>query len=248
MQEMLGTLFNKVDIIEVGNLKFYVRPNTSDETIVKDNVIRRAASKHLSMGGNWLDLGGYIGTYAAVVMGAGGKVFSVEADPVHVMLYNANMLLNKFDVRSPLCAAVVQNPEDAIQKFTINYRGDGKSNTVAGNTLLPYWKTSRPYIYVPCVAFSDLCDLAYKELGQGVWSLKMDVEGSEIEILEQDTFDHFDQLYIEYHFKADPSIERANRIFDKLSDIGFEVIVNHKLPETGDWTYFPSTIVAWCKR
>jgi FkbM family methyltransferase len=248
MQEMLNTLLNKVEIIEVGNLKFYVRPNTSDETIVKDNVIRKAAAKHLKMDGNWLDLGGYIGTYAAVVMEAGGKVFSVEADPMHVMLYNANMLLNEFDVRSPLCAAVVQNPKETIQKFTINYRGDGKSNTVAGNTLLPYWKTSRPYIYVPCVAFSAVCDLARKELGKGMWSLKMDIEGSEIEILEHDTFDHFDQLYIEYHFKADPSIERANKVFDKLSDIGFEVIVNHKLPETGNWTYFPSTIVAWCKR
>lgn len=243
----LDILLSETEILEVGDLKFYSRVNTSDETVIEDNVVRMTAAKHLRMDGNWLELGGYIGTFAATIMEAGGKVFSVEADPIHVMLYNANMSLNDFEVRSPLCAAVVQDPIDSVQKFTINHRKD-KYGNVAANTLFPHWKTERPYIYVPCVSFDDVCKAAYDELGKGFWSLKMDIEGAEIQILERNSFIVFDQLYIEYHFDADSSIERANKIFAKLSKLGFEVILNHKLPETGNWTHFPSVVVAWCKR
>src|SRR3990167_4779819 len=158
-QQTLQILLKDLEEYEYGNLNLHIRTGSSDIVVCNDN-FKEPYWKHLVPGDYWLDLGGYVGSSALVFLGAGAKrVFSVDADPVHVMLYKNNLELNGYDP-DILCAAVVGRRTRSIQDFSINVRSSSKLN-VAANTLYAdkRWKTARPTIPVPgtkCFQYGSL--------------------------------------------------------------------------------------------
>src|SRR3990167_2145523 len=104
-QRTLQILLKDLEEYEYGNLNLHIRTGSSDIVVCEDN-FKEPYWKHLVPGDYWLDLGGYVGSSALVFLEAGAKhVFSVDADPVHVMLYKNNLELNGYDP-DILCAAV----------------------------------------------------------------------------------------------------------------------------------------------
>jgi FkbM family methyltransferase len=244
--ELVGNLA----LYEAGGLQFYLRENSSDEGVADDNISRRVILKHLTVtpGSKWIDCGGYIGTFSMVLKELGAEVFAVEADPSHVSLYNINMTLNNWEPHV-ICAAVVADYSARTQMLSIN--DGGKHMNVAANTLIAdRWKTERRKLPVACIRFEELVCCAKEVLGQeGSWNLKFDIEGSEIPLLETKDFSMFDNIYIEYHFDADKSIARAERVIKRLKSQGFIVYQNHKLPaDKENWEWFPAMLVLWCTK
>jgi len=237
-----------MELVEANDLQFYIRENSSDEGIIKDNIIRQPVLKHLQILPNskWIDCGGYIGTFSAVLCQHDARVYAIEADPSHVALYNINMQLNNFQY-SIICGAVVSGNFDRIQYLSINDRGNNTYMNVAANSLVRKWKRERKQLPVACVTYEELVASAMKTLGyDGSWNIKFDIEGAEIPILEFGDFRVFDQMYIEYHFETDRSIPRAKAVIERLQKQGFIVKANHKLPDVDIWKWFPAVLVLWC--
>src|SRR3990167_10364057 len=115
-QQTLQILLKDLEEYEYGNLNLHIRTGSSDIVVCNDN-FKEPYWKHLVPGDYWLDLGGYVGSSALVFLRAGAKhVFSVDADPVHVMLYKNNLELNGYDP-DILCAAIVGRRTRSIQDF-----------------------------------------------------------------------------------------------------------------------------------
>jgi FkbM family methyltransferase len=239
-----------MEFVELEGFKFYIRKDSSDESILDDNIVRKVILKHLSIDKDscWIDCGGYIGTFSALLASKGAKVFAVEADPLHVTLYKLNMNLNGYQ-DNIICCGLVDSDSSRLQYMTVNVKKSGKGLNVAANTLITKWKTERPTFPVYCIKLTQLLQIAENTLGESNnWNIKFDIEGSEIPILEEADFSKFKQMYIEYHFNADRSIDRAEKVIARLKEQGFTVYQNHKLPNVATWDWFPATLVLWCKR
>ena len=240
-QQTLQILLKDLEEYEYGNLNLHIRTGSSDIVVCNDN-FKEPYWKHLVPGDYWLDLGGYVGSSALVFLRAGAKhVFSVDADPVHVMLYKNNLELNGYDP-DILCAAIVGRRTRSIQDFSINVRNSSKLN-VAANTLYAdkRWKTARPTIPVPVIEFVELCDYVGHRYGDGMWSLKSDIEGAELDILLYCDLSMFSQLFIEYHFEIHKEFSLVRKVVNRLKEAGWNVI-HRKIPEDKEicdfWPFF----------
>jgi FkbM family methyltransferase len=222
--------FSLLEDVTVGGLQFQIRKDAKDLVVVEDNLLKHPYEKKFPIvkDENWIDVGGHIGSFAIRVLSVGGKVCSFEPDPTHVEMYKKNHQLNGF---SPLVhqAAVVQK----IQSPTVSlYRNTHRGN-FGGNSLINRWKTPRPTVEVSCISFKDCIDISKKYLGEKNLNLKLDCEGSEIEILENIS-PEFNKIVCEYHYSFDPSIVRIRNIRDRLTGLGYSVMFDQKLPEKGD--------------
>lgn len=238
----------ELDILEVGGQRVLCRPGTSDEIVATDNLQRRSYERHgVTMNGNWLDIGAYIGTFALAVLSSGGEVICYEPFPQSAELARRNLALNGWEAHVVEAAVLGRGAVDeaGAVPLTINdYRGN-----FAANSVLRQWKRDRPVIMVPVVDFDDVVDDARVHWREGL-RVKMDIEGAELKILDNWGPRYpVDQLTFEYHFAVDPSIERARRRFRNLEDAGLQVRLSHKLPDTEEWQGKRSqTLQAWCVR
>lgn len=86
-----------LELLHLGGLKVYARPNTSDRVVAEDNLVNQA----------------------------GGSVFSVEALPEHVNLYRKNLAANGHRRPRVMNAAVVQSADYPTVSFAVNeHRGN----------------------------------------------------------------------------------------------------------------------------
>lgn len=223
-----------INLIEIDGLKFYTRPKSSDQIIVQDNLVLHNWEKHgvkIVAGDAWLDFGGYIGTFSARLLSLGARVCAFEADPLHAEIFRNNMALNNFG--PPLFEFAIMNKCEGPKMLT---RNDYKGNWAA-NTIQPYWKRSRASVQVECMAFEEAFMDGITLLGAEEVSIKMDIEGSEIEILENLNPElPIKQLAFEYHyFLPESTCERYWAIQKKLEGMGFLVKTSDKVPLKGPW-------------
>lgn len=221
------------NIVTVDGLKVATRPNSSDQIIIKDNLEWHAWEKHgikISPGDAWLDFGGYIGTFSLRVLSLGGRVLAFEPDPVHQAYYLYNMELNDFDAHI-VPVAVVQEDRGPLQLTRNDFKGNW-----AANTLFPYWKRPRGSVTVSCMSFPDAFRMGLETLQATELSIKMDIEGAEIEILEHLTADYpIKQLAAEYHFFVEKECSKWWKIQAHLESLGWTVKTSDKVPKEGLW-------------
>lgn len=196
--------------IEYKGLKFDVRTGTSDEKAVKEVVLRRGYARRDFLPGageKWVDLGANIGAFTIWAAAMGAAVDAYEPDPDSCEMIEHNLRLNRdvLDIRSVTVtqAAVVG---DDRKKATL-HRNTARGN-VWRNSIEREWRGGTE-IEVPC--------LKVAKIWKPKANIKMDIEGSEMAILE--TVGRkiaVNRLVFEWSFDVDNSLPRFEKVIDRL--------------------------------
>lgn len=239
-------------LAEHAGLKCWLRPGTSDEDVWRENILDEEAAKHLRFlpGQKWLDIGGYIGTFALYALQRECQVVSFEPFPKHVDLYRANLELNGYKplvVAKAILQAPVSNKAEYVLPLPAQKRGNRFINHAKG-TLISRWSKPHPHVTVPVISFAKAQLEATALLGRsGSWNLKLDAEGPEGDILEYGDLSMFQQIFWEYHYaQADPTYERAPRIIQRMKDLGFNIKLSKPLRPPRWWN--DSAFLGWATR
>lgn len=182
MKEESGRLFSRLrwmnmPLITSDGSKFFIRPFDFSDAFVLREVVNRKVYEKCSAPGKGdtvIDIGAGIGTFtvrASSLVGEEGSVISIEPNPENYKLLLKNIKANR-----------LQNVI-SINEACTNYNGTAKL-FIPGDTLLSSLVHNRNHpSYVFCKV--ERLDSLIRRLGIGkVDFLKIDVEGSELEVLE----------------------------------------------------------------
>jgi FkbM family methyltransferase len=246
MLKILTKWGNKNNNFVVDRLKLYYRQETTDEKVIDEVLIKNVYQKNTLCKPNncpfliepqdiWLDLGANIGTFALLVLSIGARVCCVEPEPINIKLLSKNLEMNFRGGYKIVEGAV--HIRDGIEPL---YICQGDYNKYR-HTL--FKKRGRSSINVNIVNIRHL-------LSQ-ITAIKMDIEGSEIEILEYlntNDFRNITKLVYEYSFDFDKSIPRFMSIINKLRKI-FKIVYYTKVKEDElEYTYYPPQCMVYCIR
>lgn len=236
-------------------LIFKIRPDTTDIKAIKEVVEQNGYQKprkgfSFSLSNNWLDLGANIGSFAMWVLSHPNveSVISVEPEPENIKITWLNYHLNKnsfvdennndkFFGLLPV-VALHKNHPDLNTGQTKLFLSKGKRNKYRHTTVKSLNKKGdRQSIDVNTTTLEDIL-----ETFPQIDGIKMDIEGSEIEILEQidlNLLKNVKALVFEYTFDADPSIPRFLKIVEKLSNSFDNVNYTKVKSDELEYKYFP---------
>jgi len=224
----------KLRLIEVKGLKFNIRPGSSDEKAIREVVEKNAYEKKyfkIEPGEQWLDLGGNIGAFAVLASSKGAKVTTFEPDPTNVKLIKENLALNTLE-------AIVKNRavvHDDTKAATMNLWPDGQS-----------WRNSLVRNKRGTSQMTVFCENAFSLMNPNT-CVKMDIEGSEIPILEAwPSTLKVKKLVFEYSFDVDPSCARLRAILTKLKTIFPTVKYSSQIDRIEEWKFFPPATMIHC--
>ena len=223
------------EIIEAGGKSFAIRPNTSDKGAIKYGFLTPEAERpkigfRVEPGELWLDMGGYIGTFAIMALSRKAKVIIFEPFLDHVNIIQKNLELN--NLKAEIISKAVVNKTSGKESFVINNRG-GRYD---GSGLFNRWKTERPWITVDSIKFSDALEIGYQT--QHPLCIKMNIEGAEIEILENWKPEYDVKKFVfEWHFQVENNLNRLRNIIFKIENYGYTIISHGKIPQDRDTWY-----------
>ena len=183
-----------------GSVKY--RPDTTDLPCIKEVIENKVYSykKHgiifepNSLNGKLcLDLGANIGTFTKLVELCGGNSVSFEPIKENFELLQLNSQHSEL-----MNCAVTTSQEKTLQFYTATKPNDLYRFTACENT--------RPYCEVDNIHISELMNMEFH-------LIKMDIEGSELSIIDQRMIPKCEILVMEYHFSRDKSmVNFHNRI------------------------------------
>ena len=226
------------------DLHICIRPGTTDEKVVdevlKCNVYeKQKIGFHVKQGESWLDLGGNIGTFALLALSHGASVVTCEPEKDNLDLLTRNLEAN------------FPNGQWKILPVAVT---TGNSNTVDLYLCKGNYNKYRHTIYpirgrqAVSVTQKNINELLREYKFDGI---KIDIEGAEIDILEQLEADDFKvagitKMVYEYSFDIDPSIPRFLKIIEKLR--GYFTIVSYtKVNEDQlEYKFFPAAVLVYC--
>ena len=226
-------------------LTIYIRPNTTDIKVI-DEVLKNQVYKKTNLGFDinsgqlWFDLGGNIGTFSLWALSKGAKTIIYEPEPENIELLRLNLETNFSDKDNNY--KIISSAISSKSGNSDLYLCKGDYNKYR-HTL--YKKRGRSHISVNVLNFHDEMD-KYKPYG-----IKMDIEGSEIDILESITLIDWNrwntsQLVFEYSFDIDKSIPRFLSIISELKKY-FKVVYYNKVKEDElIYDYFPAMTIVYC--
>jgi len=213
----------------IKGLIFNVREGTTDSQVVKEVIEKDCYQKKgmtIESGETWLDLGANIGTFSVLAASKGAKVIAYEPEPENYEILKNNLELNG------LFAITVNEAVSTFNGYSKLYLGATEYQKYT-HTLRP--TNRRKPINVKVRNLSEILE--------NVDCIKMDIEGAEIEILEQIEL-RVKKLVFEYSFNQDTSVERYNKIINKLK-VNYHVF--HKSFKDEFMTHFPSGTLVYCK-
>tara|TARA_Y100001973_G_C5179844_1_gene324176 strand:- start:801 stop:1484 length:684 start_codon:yes stop_codon:yes gene_type:complete len=191
----------KSKLLEHNGLKFYAREGTSDEKTFNEVIVNKTYEKKyfgIKENEKWLDLGGNVGAFALTVLSKGAKVEIYEPDPFSCRMIEKNLKVNNFDANI-IQKAVVGNHKKKMTMFV------GNDMQVWRNSLYRNWGNQK--FSVDCIHFSEVINNNH--------CCKMDIEGAEIDILENmNIFPK--KLVFEWTFQVDKNLNRYRRIVEKM--------------------------------
>ncbi len=188
-------------------LRFRVRPNTDDATIIQEVATsdyysdgRALLTEHSTV----IDVGGHIGSFSILSALRGARVVALEPVPYNFEMLNENVRLNGLQERVKAINAAVWS---STGEQTLGVADDS-----TGGSGFWYKKPTVPQIDVHTVRLSELmsaeriesCDL-----------LKLDCEGAEYEILnslEPETWSRIRAMVMEYHMFAGYTLEQLDKL------------------------------------
>lgn len=187
-----------MNIVESKGAKFYVRDHIDELTLAQNDW------KDPGLGSDevWLDVGAHIGSFACRIAPHVKRVVCIEPHPDNVEVLRKNIELNGLEnVSVHELAVTADGARDEMLRVS---RGSW------GHSLL---KTSRlPGIQVGTVGLPNVMQLT------GATRVKMDCEGSEIQIIPSYDWSAVRELQIEYHFAFDKSWFKYYDILRQLEE------------------------------
>lgn len=193
---------------EIDGIQFFHREGYSDMKTFEEVIGRRVYEKRgmkIESGENWMDAGANVGAFSLFAAARGASVTAYEPDPFNCELIEKNARLNGFEIEVKQAALVADNRETATMFV-------GNNQNVWRNSLVKKWNELG--LEVPCLNFdSEAVDFDH---------CKMDIEGSEMPILEA-TEKRFKKLCYEWSFDIDPSLSRLWKVIDKQKNQGYRV-------------------------
>lgn len=187
---------------EIKGIKFLFRENTSDfktfKEVIGENTYETKGNT-IQKGEFWYDCGGNVGAFSLLALSKGADVEIFEPDPFNCEMIEKNLKLNGWRAKINQVALVHDGRKQA--RLFI-----GKDNNFWRNSIVKN-KKSKSTI-VPCLNFDE----ATKDAA----CVKMDIEGSEMPIIEN-TKRKFKKLIFEWSFDIDNDLERYWAALDKLS-------------------------------
>lgn len=228
------------DIIKIKNLTFYIRNHTTDEKVI-DEVIKRNIYQKYNIKFDekqvWLDLGGNIGTFSVLAGKSVKQVYSYEPIGENFTILKKNISLNKLDNVDAIQKAVSHTKKAVMWLPPTDYNKYQQS----------FYKNSKFWIRKnlgenKCITFRELMNRR-----KDVNSIKLDIEGSEMEILENfDYYDRVDRLVFEWSFDKDKSIKRFYNVIDKLNKY-YTIKGHHRVNrDEKEFNHFPSGVLIYC--
>ncbi len=221
-------------LLKINDLQFMVRSGASDEKTIQEVIGKHAYEKKdfkIESGETWLDLGGNIGAFTVLAASRRNKVITYEPDPLNVMMIRQNLAMNNLEAQIK-SRAIVHDDQLAA---TLNLWPKGQSWR---NSIVRDKKGTQP--------ITVLCDNFYK-IAQPDFCVKMDIEGCEINILENwpDGF-RVKKLVFEYSFDVDPNVKRLRAILDKLKKSFKTVYYSSQIERIDSWKFFPPATMIHC--
>jgi FkbM family methyltransferase len=180
------------EVLEVDGLQFRYRPNTYDKTILTKEWGPYAKRIFLNSTDRWLDLGGHIGLFTCHVAPQVAAVTTVEACNDNFWLLTENVELNR-------CFNVTRYLNAAVGKAVLNQEVTLYLNQ-HDNTGLHTLRPTRGRIEqkVMSIGIGELMLLSKPN------KMKIDIEGGEVDILDNLSESHWaqlDEIILEYHFQ-----------------------------------------------
>lgn len=220
--------------IEVKGLKFHTREGASDEKTIQEVVEKNAYQKkwfQIQPGENWIDLGGNIGAFTVLAASRGAQVTTYEPDPFNVMMIKKNLELNGLQAEV-IQKAVVSNDQTHAM-LNLWPKGQSWRNSIVRN------KRGTTPMQVECVnLFSLLC----KDV-----CIKMDIEGSEIDILSKwPESSPCQKLVFEWSFDVDKKTKTLQSALDKLSKDFPHLKYTSQIHKISEWNFFPPCTMVHC--
>lgn len=221
-------------ILEGRGIKLFCRPGSSDEKTFNEVVVKKSYERRcfqIEKDEEWLDLGGNVGAFTVLASSLGARVTTYEPDPANTLMIKKNLALNGMVPRI-IPKAVVHDDRVAV---TLNLWPKGQS-----------WRNSIVRNKSGTTPLTVFCQNFYK-LAKPTDCVKMDIEGAEIEILENwpEGF-KVKKLVFEYSFDVDPSVARLRRILDKLRPSFNELKYNSQIEKIEEWKFFPPCTMVHC--
>jgi FkbM family methyltransferase len=178
----------------------YFRPNTSDicvlTEVIEQRIYRRARIDFdVKKGERWLDLGANIGAFAVYcrIKGATAVCYEPDSDCFEILKLNAP----RFKIHP---FAVTANYDEMIPFWKGKVSSNYSKATCIPSPNLP----KHPAEYLQNVHASALVERSFD-------GVKMDIEGSEGELIDQWLLPKCNKLCMEYHSSRDKSIKNLER-------------------------------------
>ena len=180
--------------------KLHFRPGSSDERVLEEVLERRIYRRRkmnfdVESGELWLDLGANIGAFALYCASREAEAVCYEPEPDCFQLLRRN----------------VPNFE-CVESAVTNIKAE----------TIPFWTSRRKLDHyrgttVPTPAMSKRAARMLRNTHAGIFSgrhfdgVKMDIEGSEGGIIDDDLIPECEKLVLEYHLSRDPSMDNLAR-------------------------------------
>lgn len=228
---------------EVKELSIDIRSDTTDIKIVDEVLTRNVYQKkkigfEIEKDDVWLDLGSNIGAFSLFALSSGGDVICVEPEPENISLTEQNIKNNFNDEnRYKIIPKAIDIKKGTVDLYLCKGDYNKSRHTV-------FKKRGRSSIKVDTITLPEILE-EYPSIN----AIKIDIEGSEIELLENIDFEKYPnirKLVYEYTFDIDPSIPRFMNIIYRLEKVFDTVHYTKVKPNDLVYKYYPLCTNVYC--
>jgi len=203
-------LFNTYHLADIKDqAHFYLREDMSDRKAVDEVFIRKSYGRfHFTPapGQHWLDLGANVGAFSVWAAKHGARVDAWEPEPECFRQLQVNVALNGLDELVTMHQAAAW-PDDSYAESGRTLSVNGANGNVWRSSLLKNWRGGTDVV-VPVESIEehwtpDVC-------------VKMDVEGSELNLLGGLGSKRVQMLVFEYSFDILPDMAQFKELMEML--------------------------------
>lgn len=195
----------KLSTYNYEGLEIKYRPDSSDEKCIREILERKEYCKKsigfdVERGEHWLDLGANIGVFSAYCLARGATADCYEPESSSFKILKQNV--PTFNLVN---ACVSHLEVERLNLFHSRCKGNYYRGTLLGNVgAMQKEPTSVMNIYAGTL------------LSQQYDGIKLDIEGAEFGLIDNDLLPRCEKICLEYHLSRDRSIVRLKRRVDWL--------------------------------
>lgn len=215
-------------------LLFYCRPDSSDEKTVEEVINKNVYERNgieIQKGEKWIDLGGNIGSFTLLALSKGAEVETYEPDHTNYKILCENLKLNGYITNKVYNKAVVHDGRKN------DYLHISKTNQHWRNSLVKSFNGD--FREVECINFRDVIKNGY--------CVKMDIEGSEMHIIENFDITGVKKMVFEWSFDIDNNLDRYRNAIDNIKKY-FSFVKYRSFGDSKFWkkSWVPPCVNVFC--